>query len=81
MMKKYFRSKIYGKFTSNKLIILSFRNYLWSYSMYVLVCYGQFYEFCNINTDCCLSKLLKIINFTIKIYIALEKYIKIIFVS
>src|ERR1044072_8128892 len=36
-----------------------------------------FDEFCYINTDCLLLKLLIIVKFTIKIYMALEKYIKI----
>src|ERR1044072_8488918 len=60
-----------------KLIILSFQLYLYSYSMYFFVWYCQFDEFCYINTDCRLLKLLIIVKFTIKIHMALEKYIKI----
>src|ERR1700755_3237970 len=75
--KKYFKSKIYCKLTTIKLIILSFRLYLCSYSMYFFVWYCLFDEFCYINTDCRLLKFIKIENFTIKIHMALEKYIKI----
>ena len=58
-------------------MILSFRLYLYSYSMYLFVRYCSFDEFSYINTDCCLLKLLKIVKFTIKVHIALGKYIKI----
>src|SRR6201990_2099578 len=75
--KKYLKSKIYGKFSSIKLMILLFRLYLCSYSMYFLVWYYLFDEFCYINTDCRLLKLLIIVKFTIKIHMSLEKYIKI----
>src|ERR1700755_2218553 len=75
--KKYFKSKIYGKLTRIKLMILLFRLYLCSYSMYFFVWYYLFDEFCYINTDCRLLKLLIIVKFTIKIHMALEKYIKI----
>src|ERR1700755_496178 len=77
IIKKYFKSKICGKLTTVKLIILSFRLYLCSYSMYFFVWYCLFDGFCNINTDCRLLKLLVIVKFTIKIHMALEKYIKI----
>src|ERR1700755_1974547 len=40
IIKKNFKSKIYGKLTTIKLIILSFRLYLCSYSMYLFVDYG-----------------------------------------
>ena len=76
-MKKYFKSKIYGKLTSIKLLNLSFQLYLYSFSMYLLICYCEFDLFCYINTDCRLLKLLIIVKFTIKIHMALEKYIKI----
>ena len=77
--KKYFKSKIYGKLTTIKLMILLFRLYLCSYSMYFFVWYYLFDEFCYIYTDCRLLKLLikLIVKFTIKIHMALEKYIKI----
>src|ERR1700755_1077217 len=75
--KKKFKSKIYGKLTTIKVIILSFRLYLSSYSMYFFVWYCYFDEFCYINTDCRLLKLLIIFKFTIKIHMALGKYIKI----
>src|SRR6201990_3737033 len=75
--KNYLKSKIYGKLTTNKIMILLFRLYLCSYSMYFFVWYYLFDEFCYINTDCLLLKLLIIIKFTIKIYMELEKYIKI----
>ena len=45
--------------------------------MYFFVWYCLFDEFCYINTDCRLLKLLIIVKFTIKIHMALEKYIKI----
>ena len=67
----------YGKLTTIKLIILSFRLYLCSYLMYFFVWYCLFDEFRYINTDCLLLKLLIIVKFTIKIHMALEKYIKI----
>ena len=75
--KKYLKSKIYGKLTTIKLMILLFRLYLCSYSMYFFVWYYLFDEFCYINADCRLLKLLIIVKFTIKIHMALEKYIKI----
>src|ERR1044072_6945378 len=75
--KKNFKSKIYGKLTTIKVIILSFRLYLCSYSIYFFVWYCFFYEFCYINTDCRLLKFIIIDKFTIKIHMALEKYIKI----
>ena len=62
---KYLKSKIYGKLTTIKLIILSFRLCLCSYSMYFFVWYYLFYEFCYINTVCCLLKLLIIVKFMI----------------
>src|ERR1700755_269785 len=77
MIKKYFKSKIYGKLTTIKVIILSFRLYLCSYSMYFFVWYCLFDELCYINTDSSLLKLIIIDNFTIKMHMALEKYIKI----
>src|ERR1044072_7047255 len=58
-------------------MILLFRLYLCSYSMYFFVWYFLFDEFCYINTDCRPLKLLIIVKFTIKIHMALEKYIKI----
>src|ERR1700755_1716198 len=76
-IKKYLKSKIYGKLTTIKLIILAFRLYLCSYSMYFFVWYCLFDGFCYINTDCRLLKLLIIVKFTIKIHMGLEKYIKI----
>src|ERR1700755_808729 len=76
-LKKNFKSKIYGKLTTIKLIILSFRIYLCSYSMYFFVWYCLFDVFCYINTDCRLLKLILIDKFTIKIHMAFEKYIKI----
>src|ERR1700755_1445745 len=78
IIKKYFKGKIYGKLTTIKVIILSFRLYLCSYSMYFFVWYCYFDEFCYINTDCRLLKLIIINKFTIKIHMSLEKYIKII---
>src|ERR1700755_578650 len=75
--KKNFKSKIYGKLTTIKAIIFSFRLYLCSYSMYFFVWYCLFDEFCNINTDSRLLKLIIIDKFTIKIHMELEKYIKI----
>ena len=72
MIKKYFKNKIYFK-----LIILLFRLYLCSYSMYFFFWYYLFDEFCYINTDCRLLNLLIIVKFTIKIHMALGKYIKI----
>src|ERR1700755_3110471 len=75
--KKYLKSKIYSKLTTIKLMILLFRLYLCSYSMYFFVWYYLFDEFCYINTDCLLLKLIIIVKFTIKIHMALEKYIKI----
>src|SRR6201990_948430 len=75
--KKHLKSKIYGKLTTIKLMILLFRLYLWSYSMYFFVWYYLFDEFCYINTDCRLLKLLIIVKFTIKIHLALGKYINI----
>src|SRR6201990_3079361 len=77
IIKKYFKSKICGKLTTNKLIILSFRLYLCSYSIYFFVWYCLFDEFCYINTDCRLLDFIFIDKFTIKIHIVLEKYIKI----
>src|ERR1700755_3654494 len=74
---KNFKSKIYGKLTTIKVIILSFRIYLCSYSMYFFVWYCLFDEVCYINTDCRLLKLLILVKLTIKIHISLEKYIKI----
>src|ERR1700755_2299398 len=73
----YFKSKICGKLTTIKLIMLPFRLYLCSYLMYFFVWYCLFDDFCYINTDCRLLKLLSIVKFTIKITMALEKYIKI----
>src|SRR6201990_1523189 len=77
IIKKNFKSKIYGKLTTIKVIILSFRLYLCSYSLYFFVWYCLFDEFCYINTDSRLLKLIIIDKFTIKIHMALEKYIKI----
>ena len=74
---KNFKSKIYDKLTTSKLIILSFRLYLCSYSMDFFVWYCLFDEFCYINTDCRLVKFLIAVKFTIKIHMVLEKYIKI----
>ena len=76
-IKKYLKSKIYGKLTTIKLIILSFRLYLCSYLVYFFVWYCLFDEFCYVNTDFRLFKLFIIVKFTIKIHMALEKYIKI----
>src|SRR6201990_1135576 len=76
-LKKNFKSKIYGKLTTIKLIILSFRLYLCSYSMYFFVWYCLFDEFCYINTDCRLFNLLLMAKLKIKIHMALEKSIKI----
>src|ERR1700755_1912247 len=76
IIKKNFKSKIYGKLTTIKLIILSFRLYLCSYSMYFFFWYCLFDEFCYINIDCCLLTLFIIDKFKIKIHMALEKYIK-----
>ena len=45
--------------------------------MYLFVWYCLFDEFCYINTDCRLLKLIIIDKFTIKIQMELEKYIKI----
>ena len=45
--------------------------------MYFSVWYCLFHEFCYINTDCRLLNLFIIFKFTIKIHMALEKYIKI----
>ena len=45
--------------------------------MYFFVWYCLFDEFCYINKDCRRLKLLIIFKFTIKIHMALEKYIKI----
>ena len=73
IIKKYFKSKIYGNWTTIKLIILSFRLFFCSYSMYFFVWYCLFDEFCYINTDCRLLKLIIIDKFTIKIHMALEK--------
>src|SRR6201990_1072776 len=73
----YFKSKKCGKLTTIKLLILSFRLYLCSYSKYFFFWYCLFDEFCDINTDCRLLKLLIIVKFTIKIHMELEKYIKI----
>ena len=74
----YFKSKIYGKLKSIKIIILSFPLYICSYIMtYLFVCYCYFYEFCYINTDCLLLKLLIMVKIAIKIHMALENYIKI----
>ena len=75
--KKYLKSKIYGKLTTIKLTILSFQLYLCSYSMYFFVWYCLFGELCYINTDCRLLKFIIKDKFTLKIHIALEKYIKI----
>src|ERR1044072_1680508 len=75
IIKKYFKSKTYGKLTTIKLIILSFRLYLCSYSMYFFVWYCLFDEFCYINKDCLLN--MSCFKYTIKIHMALEKYIKI----
>src|ERR1700755_3493945 len=77
IIKKNFKSKIYVKLTKIKVIILSFRLYLFSYSMYFFVWYCLFDEFCYINTDCRLLKVLIVVKFTIKIHMALKKYIKI----
>src|ERR1700755_825024 len=74
--KKNFKCKIYGKLTSIKVIILYFRLYLCSYSMYFFVWYCLFDELCHINTDSPPLKLIIIDKFTIKIHMALEKYIK-----
>ena len=60
-----------------KIIIISFRLYLCSYSMYFFVCYCLFDGLCYINTDSLLLKLISIGKFPIKIHMALEKYIKI----
>src|ERR1700755_3417159 len=76
IIKKNFKSKIYGKLTTIKVIILSFRLYLCSYSMYFFVWYCLFDEFCYINTDIRLLKLIIIDKFTLKIHLELEKYIK-----
>src|ERR1700755_3043175 len=75
--KKVLQKQIYGKLTTIKLIILSFRLYLCWYSMYFFVWNCLFDEFCHINTDCRLLKLIIIEKFRIKIHLALEKYIKI----
>ena len=45
--------------------------------MYFFVWYCLFDEFCYINTDCRRLQFIIIDKFTIKIHIALEKYIKI----
>ena len=45
--------------------------------MYFFVWYCLFDELCYINTDSRLLKLIIIDKFTIKIHMALEKYIKI----
>jgi len=45
--------------------------------MYFYVWYCLFDEFCYINTDCLLLKLIIIVKVTIKIHMALGKYIKI----
>ena len=45
--------------------------------MYFFIWYCLFDEFSYINTDCRLLKLIIIDKFTIKIHMALEKYIKI----
>ena len=45
--------------------------------MYFFVWYYLFDEFFYIDTDCRLLKLLIIVKFTIKILMALKKYIKI----
>ena len=45
--------------------------------MYFFVWYYLFDEFCYINTDFRLLKFIIIDKFTIKIHMALEKYIKI----
>src|ERR1700755_98148 len=58
----------------NNFIISTF---FCSYSMYFFVWYYLFDEFCFINTDCRLLKLIIIDKFTIKIHMALEKCIKI----
>src|ERR1700755_708390 len=75
--KKVLQKKIYGKLTTIKLIILSFRLYLFSYSMYFFVWYCLFDEFSYIKTNCRLLNMLKIVKYTIKVHMALEKYIKI----
>src|ERR1700755_543937 len=74
--KKVLKKQNIWKLTTIKLILLSFRLYLFSYSMYFFVWYCLFDEFCQINTDCRLLELLIIVKFTIKIHISLEKYIK-----
>src|ERR1700755_771963 len=73
---KYLKSKIYGKITRIKLIILSFRLYLCSHSKYFFVWYCLFDEFCYINTDFSLLNM-SCFKYTIKIHMALEKCIKI----
>ena len=45
--------------------------------MYFFVWYCLFDEFCYINTDCRLLKLLIVFKFTKKIHMALERYITI----
>ena len=76
-VKKNLKSKIYGKLTTIKVIILSFRLYLCSYSINFFVWYCLFDEFCYINTDCRLLNMLIIVKYRIKVHMALEKYIKI----
>ena len=73
----YFKSKISGKLTTIKLIILSFRLYLCSHSKYFFIWYCLFDEFCCINTNFCLLNMLIIVKYTIKVHMALEKYIKV----